>query len=192
MNNNGADETADTGQSGQGKSPPQSLKSVIEQLAAQSPSGQLTSKEKRARTISRFAAVQALYQMELTGTGVDAVVREFRDYRFDGDLDGDQMASADEVFFEAIVRGVVGDQARIDLAITDRLASNWRLERIDATVRAILRAGAFELIHRNDIPKEIAIDEYVELAKAFFDENEARFVNGALDGVAKDQAGRAG
>jgi N utilization substance protein B len=81
---------------------------------------------------------------------------------------------------------VVADQGAIDRAVVKRLAEGWRLERIDATVRAILRAGAFELIHRPDVAKEIVIDEYVELAKAFFEAAEAKFVNAALDGVARD------
>ena len=95
-------------------------------------------------------------------------------------------AEADEDYFAAIVRGVVGGQRDIDGAIKARLASNWRLERLDSTLRALLRAGAWELRERQDVPREIVIDEYVELAKAFFDDAEAKFVNAALDGVARD------
>ena len=144
------------------------------------------------RSVARLAAIQALYQMEVSGVGVEAVIREFADHRFDrgveGDAatEGDMMASADEGFFAELVRGVVENQREIDAAVVKRLASGWRLERIDATVRAILRSGAFELAHRSDVPTEVVIDEYVELAKAFFDDAEARFVNAALDGVAKD------
>jgi N utilization substance protein B len=96
------------------------------------------------------------------------------------------MADADEAFFADLVRGVVADQAAIDRAIVRRLAQGWKLERLDATVRAILRAGAYELAHRPDVPAEVAIDEYVELAKAFFDSADAGFVNGALDAIARD------
>jgi len=144
------------------------------------------------RSVARLAAVQALYQMEVSGAGVEAVIREFSDHRFDRNIEGEPesegatLAAADEAFFADLVRGVVGHQREIDAAIVKRLAANWRLERIDATVRAILRAGAFELSHRADVPTEVAIDEYVELTKSFFDGPEAGFVNGALDAVARD------
>ena len=141
---------------------------------------------RQARTVARLAAVQALYQMETAGAGVEAVIREFSDHRFGGDMEGERLASADEAFFAELVRGVVEGQAEVDRAIVKRLAVNWRLERIDATLRAILRSGAFELIHRPDVPTEVAIDEYVEIAKSFFEGPEPGFVNGALDGIAKD------
>ncbi|MDB5438697.1 MAG: antitermination protein NusB [Caulobacteraceae bacterium] len=148
---------------------------------------------RQARSVARLAAVQALYQMEASGAGAEAVVREFTDHRFDRDIegegDGEAMAAADETFFADLVRGVVADQAAVDKAIKARLAEGWRLERLDATLRAILRAGAFELISRPDVPTEVAIDEYVEIAKSFFDGTETGFVNGALDKIARD-AGR--
>jgi len=147
---------------------------------------QLTSRQRRARTVARLAAVQALYQMELVGTPVEQVVLEFRNFRFDGDIDGQTMAEADEDWFAAIVRGVVEDQSAIDTLVKAHLASNWRMERLDSTVRALLRSGTWELKHKTDVPREIVIDEYVELAKAFFDAAEAKFVNAALDGVARD------
>ena len=84
------------------------------------------------------------------------------------------------------MRGVIANQRDIDAAVKARLASNWRLERLDATLRALLRSGAWELAHKPEVPREIVLDEYVELAKAFFDEAEAKFVNAALDGVARD------
>lgn len=139
-----------------------------------------------SRSVARLAAVQALYQMEVSSIGVEHVIREFSEHRFDRDVDGVTLAGADEAFFGDLVRGVVSEQARIDTAIARRLASGWRLERLDATVRAILRAGAFELAHRADVPTEVVIDEYVELAKSFFEGTEPGFVNGALDGVARD------
>lgn len=147
-------------------------------------------KSKQARSVARLAAVQALYQMEVSGAGVESVIREFTEHRFDRDVpdtgEGMTLASADEHFFADIVRGVVGNQREIDAAIVKRLASGWKLERIDATVRAILRSGAYELTHRSDVPTEVAIDEYVELAKSFFEGPEPGFVNGALDAVAQD------
>lgn len=147
------------------------------------------SKAHNKRSVARLAAIQALYQMEVSGVGVEAVIREFADHRFDRGIEGeesDTLASADEAFFGEVVRGVVQSQREIDQAVVKRLASGWRLERLDATVRAILRAGAYELVHRADVPTEVVIDEYVELAKSFFEGPEPGFVNGALDGVAQD------
>jgi transcription antitermination protein NusB len=145
------------------------------------------------RSVARLAAVQALYQMEVSSIGVEHVIREFTEHRFDRDLEGGggegegvTLASADEGFFAELVRGVVAQQRQVDAAIVKRLAENWRLERLDATVRAILRAGTYELAHRQDVPTEVAIDEYVELAKSFFEGTEPGFVNGALDAVARD------
>jgi transcription antitermination protein NusB len=142
---------------------------------------------RQARSVARLAAVQALYQMETAGAGAEAVIREFCDHRFDRDLDGARLAHADRGFFGEIVRGVVAEQAPIDGAISRRLAKGWRLERIDATARAILRAGAFEVMRRQDIPAEVAIDEYVEIAKSFFDGPEPGFINAALDSIARDE-----
>jgi len=146
-----------------------------------------TTRAHQARSVARLAAVQALYQMEVSGAGSEAVVREFIEHRFDGDIEGERLAPADETYFRDIVRGVVERQSSIDKAIVRRLAENWRLERIDATLRAILRAGAFELIARADAPTEVVIDEYVEIAKSFFNGPEPGFVNGALDAIARDE-----
>lgn len=143
----------------------------------------------QARSVARLAAVQALYQMEVSGAGVEAVIREFSDHRFDRPLgveEGETLASADEAFFADLVRGVVDSQRRIDPAIARRLAEGWKLERLDATVRAILRAGAFELAQRPDVPVEVVINEYVDLARSFFEGPEPGFVNAALDGLARD------
>ena len=143
----------------------------------------------QARSVARLAAVQALYQMEVSGVGVEAVVREFVDHRFETDMEGERLAPADIDYFGAIVRGVVADQTRIDRAVVRRLAKDWKLERLDATLRAMLRAGAFELIACPGSPTEVVIDEYVELAKSFFEGPEAGFVNGALDAIARDERG---
>ena len=146
---------------------------------------------KQARSVARLAAVQALYQMEVSSAGAETVIREFTDHRFDRTLLDEAgedltLASADEAFFADLVRGVVQHQKLVDAAIARRLASGWRLDRLDATARAILRAGAYELAHRADVPTEVVIDEYVELAKSFFEGPEPGFVNGALDAVAQD------
>jgi len=149
---------------------------------------------RQARSVARLAAVQALYQMEVSSAGVETVIREFSEHRFDRAVADDAddaaesmtLAAADEAFFADLVRGVVQHQKAIDGAVVKRLAQNWKLDRIDATVRAILRSGAYELAHRADVPTEVIIDEYVELAKSFFEGAEPGFVNGALDGVAQD------
>lgn len=141
---------------------------------------------RQARSVARLAAVQALYQMEVSSAGAETVIREFAEHRFDRDLEDVTLAGADEAFFADLVRGVVAEQKAVDAAIARRLAQGWRLERLDATVRAILRAGSYELAHREDVPTEVVIDEYVELAKSFFEGPEPGFVNGALDAVAQD------
>ena len=142
---------------------------------------------RQARSVARLAAVQALYQMEVSSAGAEAVIREFAEHRFDRDVEDMTLAGADEAFFADLVRGVVAHQGEVDKAVVRRLAQNWRLERIDATVRAILRAGAYELTHRADVPTEVVIDEYVEIAKSFFDGPEAGFINAALDAIARDE-----
>jgi N utilization substance protein B len=158
-------------------------------------SPRLGAKGRQAKAVARLAAVQALYQMELGGVGVETVVREFSDHRFGGGVEGETaeaagpdqtLAEADEAFFAQLVRGVVADQGEIDRAVVKRLAQNWKLERLDATVRAILRAGTWELAKHPDTPAEVVLDEYVELAKAFFGQTEAGFVNAALDAIARD------
>lgn len=141
---------------------------------------------RQSRAVARLAAVQALYQMEVTRAGVETVIREFRDHRFGGDIEGEALAEADEPFFGDLVRGVIADQKAIDAAIVRRLAAGWRLERLDSTVRAILRCAAFELLGRPDVPHEVVINEYLEISKSFFSGTEVPFVNGILDAVARD------
>ncbi|MGH7022311.1 MAG: transcription antitermination factor NusB [Caulobacteraceae bacterium] len=138
------------------------------------------------RSVARLAAVQALYQMDVSGQGAEAVVREFHEHRFDRDMDGAVLAPADEDWFAGIVRGVAAEQGAVDRGVRQRLASGWKLDRIDATARAILRAGAFELMRHAEVPTEVVIDEYVEIAKSFFEGPEPGFVNAALDRIAAD------
>ena len=141
---------------------------------------------RQSRSVARLAAVQALYQMEVTRAGVEAVIREFRDHRFDTDIEGEALAQADEPFFAELVRGVIAEQKPIDGAIVRRLAAGWRLERLDATVRAILRCATFELLGGRGAPREVVINEYLEISKSFFAGTEVGFVNGILDAVARD------
>jgi N utilization substance protein B len=137
--------------------------------------------------VARLAAVQALYQMEIAGVGVEAVVREFSAHRFERDMEGEQLAAADEAFFAELLREVVAERPGIDEGISAHLAPGWRLERLDATVRAILRCGLGELRRDARIPAQVAINEYVEIAKSFFGSGtETGFVNAVLDQAARD------
>jgi N utilization substance protein B len=139
----------------------------------------------RLRRAARLAAVQALYQMEIAGRGANSVIREFRDHRFGNESETDEFVEADEGFFESLVAGVVDKQAKVDPMIDSLLADGWRMERLDATVRAILRVAGFELFQRKDVPARVVIDEYVDVANAFFEGSEPKFINAALDRCAR-------
>lgn len=136
------------------------------------------------RRAARMSAVQALYQMDVGGEPSKAVIFEFRNHRF-GHEDEPDMIVADEEFFEEIILGVVAGQADIDKIIADHLSEKWSLKRIDITLRAIMRAGTFEIMSRPDVPAPVVIDEYVSIASDFFEKNEPGFVNGALERIAK-------
>jgi N utilization substance protein B len=138
----------------------------------------------RARRAARLAAVQAIYQMELTGVDAETVTEEFIQHRFGTDSDIRKIGEPDEAFYGAIVNGVPHHQAEIDAAIAKCLAANWKLSRVDSILRAILRAGAFEFIARPDVPAKVVIDEYVEVAHAFVEGEDSAFVNAVLDRMA--------
>lgn len=140
----------------------------------------------QSRTNARLAAVQALYQMEAVGAGVESVILEFRTHRLGGDIEGCLLHEADEEFFSELLRGVIRLQSKIDPQIERRLAKSWTLARLDATARAILRAAAFELASRPDIPARSIINEYLEIANAFFGEDDPRFINAVLDVLARE------
>jgi N utilization substance protein B len=130
-----------------------------------------------ARRAARLAAVQALYQMELAGTGAEEVAEEFIAHRFDE-------IPTDAEFFKSIVQGVPMHQVEIDKAIANCLSQTWTLARVDSILRAILRAGGLELVARRDVPAKVVIDEYVGIAHDFFSGDEPGFVNAALDRMA--------
>ncbi len=134
-----------------------------------------------ARSAARLGAVQALYQMDVAGTPLDDIVEEFIEHRFGQEIEGSVYARADEAHFEDIIRGVVREQRDVDVAINGALARGWTLARIDATLRAILRAGAYELRRCKDIPVKVVINEYVDVAHAFFEGDEPGVVNAVLD-----------
>ncbi|MCM2473895.1 transcription antitermination factor NusB [Rhizobium sp. CG5] len=137
------------------------------------------------RGAARLAAVQALYQMDIGGTGVLEVVAEYEAHRLGQEIDGDTYLKADASWFRSIVAGVVRDQTVIDPLIRQALQDDWSLSRMDSTVRAILRAGAFELLERKDVPIAVIVTEYVEIAHAFFEDEEPKLVNAVLDRIAK-------
>lgn len=138
-----------------------------------------------ARSAARLAAVQALYQMDLAQTDVGAVIAEFTLHRFGQEVDGAYYDAAGQPHFEEVVRGVVREQRRIDPLVGDHLAGGWRLGRIDSILRAILRAGAYELIGCPDVPAKVVINEYLNVAHAFFEGEEPSVVNGVLDRLAR-------
>jgi N utilization substance protein B len=133
-----------------------------------------------ARHAARLGAVQALYQMEISGGGAEEVAQEFADYRFQ-----DLPVPPDADFFAAVVNGVPQHQVEIDRAIAGSLSQTWKLERVDSILRAILRCGVYELVARKDVPARVVIDEYVAVAGAFFGADEPGFINGALDSIAR-------
>jgi N utilization substance protein B len=137
------------------------------------------------RHAARLASVQALYQMDMAGTDLNAVIEEFVSYRFTKDGGDYGTAHPDATFFAELVRGVVRRQRDIDPVVDKHLATGWRLVRVDSIVRAILRVALFELIERADVPARVVINEYIEVAHAFFDDEEPRVVNGVLDRLAR-------
>ena len=139
----------------------------------------------KLRSAARLAAVQALYQWQMEATPLARLLDEFHQHRLGREIEDAQYAEAETAFFDDVVSGVVARQDEIDALLTERLAQGWSLERLDKTMLQILRAGAYELLARADIPTGTAISEYVDVAHAFFDEREAKFVNGLLDAVAK-------
>lgn len=144
-----------------------------------------------ARRAARLAAVQALYQMELSGDSAEGAVEDLLAGRLPQSEAGPIDADVDVALFRALVEGAVEEQAAIDTMIAKSLAAGWRLDRIDSVARAILRAAVVELARRRDIPAPVVIDEYVEVAKAYFDGPEPGFINGALDACARSLRGAA-
>jgi N utilization substance protein B len=146
----------------------------------------LTPKRSLPRSAARLAAVQALYQQEMERIPVAALLHEFHQHRLGQPIDGVDYAEAEVEFFDDIVRGADARRDELDALIAGHLAPGWSLARLDKPMKAILRAGAYELAARADVPTASVIGEYVEVAKAFFDEREAGFVNGLLDALAKE------
>ncbi|MFN2259172.1 MAG: transcription antitermination factor NusB [Parasphingopyxis sp.] len=143
----------------------------------------------RSRSVARLAAVQALYQLEMEQTPLPKLLREFHQHRIDLPVDEQEeaeFAEAERDFFDDVVTGVDARRAEIDALIAAHLATDWKFERLDRLLKQILRAGCYELLARADIPTAAVIDEYLDIADAFYDAREKKFVNGLLDAAAKD------
>lgn len=139
-----------------------------------------------ARSRARLGAVQALYQMELAETDLSDILAEYGAGAIARGVSEAEMGSEDFAFFSDIISGVVKDQRTIDPKINGCLADGWRLERLDSILRAILRAGTYELTQRADVPARVVINEYLNLTHAFFDAGESKFINGVLDRLARE------
>ena len=138
-----------------------------------------------SRSSARLGAVQALYQMDIAGTDFSEVLAQFGAGRMGETFEDGECGEADFAFLKDIVEGVVREQHGIDRAVEDHLAAAWTLGRLDSTLRAVLRAGAYELMFRADVPARVSITEYVDVAHAFFEAEEPRVVNGVLDALAR-------
>src|SRR6266704_3207338 len=153
--------------------------------------GQEKSKDKKAnrRGAARLAAVQALYQMDIAGAGSNEILAEFESHWLGNEVEGDTYLPAEAAFFRDVVSGVVRDQKKLDPLIDEALSKGWPLKRIEAILRAVLRAGAYELEHRKDVPGRVVVSEYVDVANAFVDREETGMVNAVLDQIGRQFRG---
>jgi len=137
------------------------------------------------RSAARLAAVQALYQMDIAATPLHEILAEFESHRLGGEIEGEQYLPAQAAFFRDVVGGVVAEQRRLDPMIDQALQKGWPLKRIEAVLRAILRAGAYELDRKPDVPARVVVTEYVDVAHAFVDREESGMINAVLDQLAR-------
>jgi len=140
----------------------------------------------QSRSAARLAAVQALYQREMEATALPRLLKEFHDHRLGQEIEDVHYADAEIAFFDDIVLGTEQYHEDIVERLTARLSDGWTLARLDKTLTQILRAGVYELMFEKDVPTATVINEYVDVAHAFFDSKDAKFVNGILDAVARD------
>ena len=137
------------------------------------------------RRAARLAAVQALYQWEQTGAGPEAVISEFGTHRLGESTENEELPRADRKLFAELVRGVSADVEELDDMLSAVLTEDWSIDRLESILRAIMRCGAFELAHRQDVPPKVVISEYLAVADAFFGEKETAMTNGVLDNLAQ-------
>jgi N utilization substance protein B len=152
---------------------------------AKTPDKKSPEKKANRRGAARLAAVQALYQMDIGGAGINDIFAEFESHWLGNEVEGDKYLPAEAAFFRDVVAGVVRDQAKLDPLIDDALSKGWPLKRIDAILRAVLRAGSYELEHRKDVPGRVVVSEYVDVAHAFVEKDETGMVNAVLDQIAR-------
>lgn len=138
------------------------------------------------KSAARLGAVQALYQMDLAQTPIHDILAQFESFWLGQEVEGTQLPEADVKLFRTVVEGVLSEQRRIDPLVDKALASGWPLRRVEAVLRAVLRAGAFELLARPDVPARVVIAEYVNVAGAFLDRDETGMVNAVLDTLARE------
>lgn len=148
-----------------------------------------TEKKANRRGAARLAAVQALYQMDIAGSGINDIFAEFESHWLGNEVEGDTYLPAEAAFFRDVVSGVVRDQKKLDPLIDEALSKGWPLKRIEAILRAVLRAGAYELQHRKDVPGRVVVSEYVDVANAFVDREETGMVNAVLDQIGRQFRG---
>ncbi|MBW7968960.1 transcription antitermination factor NusB [Bradyrhizobium sp. BR 10289] len=151
--------------------------------------GGVPEKKANRRGAARLAAVQALYQMDIAGAGINDIFAEFESHWLGNEVEGDTYLPAEAAFFRDVVAGVVRDQKKLDPLIDEALSKGWPLKRIEAILRAVLRAGAYELEHRKDVPGRVVVSEYVDVANAFVDREETGMVNAVLDQIGRQFRG---
>lgn len=144
-----------------------------------------TAPKANRRGAARLAAVQALYQMDIAGTGLNEILAQFESHWIGQEVEGDQYLPAERAYFRELVQGVIDDQRKLDPLIDAVLQSGWPLKRIEAVLRAVMRAGAYELDRKRDVPARVVMSEYVGIADAFVDRDETGMVNAVLDQIAR-------
>ena len=137
------------------------------------------------RSAARLAAVQALYQMDIAGTSLSDILAEFESHWVNHEVEGTRYADAEAAYFRDVVSGVLREQRALDPLVDDALVKGWPLKRVETVLRAVLRAGAYELVHRADVPARVVVSEYVDVAAAFLDADETGMVNAVLDQLAR-------
>jgi N utilization substance protein B len=150
-----------------------------------SPAPRNEDRKANRRGAARLAAVQALYQMDLAGTPLNDILAEFQSHWIGQEVDGSQYLPAEAAFFRSVVQGVLDDQRKLDPMIDKALQGGWPLKRVESLLRAVLRAGVYELSSRSDVPARVVVSEYVDVAHAFLDAEETGMVNAVLDQLAR-------
>lgn len=143
----------------------------------------------KSRSAARLAAVQASYQRSMEETPLALLLHEFHNHRLGATIEDEEYNEAEVAFFDDLVSGSIAREAELDAAIAARLSTGWTLDRLDKPMRALLRVATYELLARGDVPVKTVINEYIDVADAFYDKREKGFVNGLLDAVAKDVRG---